>query len=86
MTEKRRSPPVYTPIAVSRRARYSLVVLVPVIGLCALPFAVSVSILLVDFFLERLPCPSRGGVNRGVPPDPLFFLFFSACGEPSFRT
>ena len=50
VTEKRRSPPMYTPIAVSRRARYSLVVLVPVIGLCALPFAVSVSILLVDFF------------------------------------
>ena len=50
LTEKRRSPPVYTPIAVSRRARYSVVVLVPVIGLFALPFAVSVSILLVDFF------------------------------------
>ena len=39
-----------------------------------------------DFFLERLPYPSRGGVNRGVPPDPLSLLFFSACGEPSFRT
>ena len=85
VTEKRRSPPVYTPIAVSRRARYSVVVLVPVIGLFALPFAVSVSILLVDFFgVTAVPVPRRR--EPGGSPGPPFFLFFSACGEPSFRT
>ena len=78
VTEKRRSPPVYTPIAVSRRARYSVVVLVPVIGLFALPFAVSVSILRAGGFFfgaTAVPVPRRREPGGSPGPPFISFLF-----------